>query len=240
MVNDQYRWEQDKHDSTENVLTLVKPKLMILLNLDTFIPIENDTKNDALKSLLDIFEGSDFYGISKPVSGVHLPTGISSRVQWMGPAGNPKEDPDAWWQPRREKFLRNKGEKTFTVRLKRNSDVPTEFLKRSVALENGCAIPIYTLHCYVSGRLAYQGIGELLSFAVCRTRTLITMIKNGKEGVDYTTNEVSKNGAASFIVVGWQEFCNRYPKDFWVWPTGFVKYKKPQKSPQKSLFEFSR
>jgi hypothetical protein len=207
------------------------PIIKKMLNLKEIHSVEEHLGNDDLKTILDMFEGSDSIGLLKNNSGV---IGIASRVQWAHPLigsdswALPEEE---WWPNTLNKFLRNKGYKTITIRIKRDSGKPTEYIKRINSILNETSYPIYIIQQYVSDRNAYKGVGKLLSLSICKTKELILFIKNGKEGRDYELERVDQNGSAYFFYIKWDHYINNH--NLWVYPKGIVK-----KSPQKTLFNF--
>lgn len=132
-----------------------------------------------------------------------------------------------WCPNRLNSFIKNKGKKTHTVRLERDSGAVTEFRKRLIAIENEYEFPVYTIQSYVSDREN----GTLLSLAIAKTKDLILFIKKGKSGYHYDINKVDKNGRALFYYVKWELFINYH--ELIVWPPDFIR-----KSSQGNLSKF--
>jgi len=225
------RFERDRIDSTMNHKILGFPIIKKMLNLKEIHSVEEHLGNDDLKTILDMFEGSDSIGLIKNNYGV---IGMASRVQWPHPLKGSDSwalPEDEWWPPFLNKFFRNRGHKTMTIRFKRASGKPTEYIKRANSVLNETSYPIYTIHQYVSDREAYNGSGKLLSLSICKTKELVLFIKNGKEGIDYELGRADQNGPAYFFIIKWDHYINY--RNLWVYPKGLVK-----KSPQKTLLNF--
>ena len=86
---------------------------------------------------------------------------------------------------------------TFTVRKSRVSGVKTEFDKVSKAIENGTIYPLYTVQAYVKNN-------EIEGMAICITKSLYQLIKDGK----YKKRQTGPNqdGQACFYAVKWSDF----------------------------------
>lgn len=91
---------------------------------------------------------------------------------------------------------------TFTIRTERESGVDTEYIKRRDAItsQDGWLYPALTIHAYVK-----TWDGPLLSAGVAYTSDIIECIERGW----CTFNSVTRNGAATFAVVDWQEMKSR-------------------------------
>ena len=87
---------------------------------------------------------------------------------------------------------------TFTVRKRRDSGAKTEYEKRLKAINsNGILFPRITYQAYVSADTG----GRLLSMAVCLTKELITLCKNGYAKTRHTGS--GQVGGAEFFYIDW-------------------------------------
>lgn len=89
---------------------------------------------------------------------------------------------------------------TFTVRKKRDSGTETEYAKRLKAINSdGILFPRVTYQAYVSADTG----GTLLSMAVCLTKELISLCKNGYAKTRHTGR--GQYGGAEFFVMEWSD-----------------------------------
>lgn len=88
------------------------------------------------------------------------------------------------------------GFNTYTIRKQRRSGAKTEFAKRKEAIANDYEHPLWTVQAYVD-----YDTEEIQNIGVCRTVDLFEYVRVGRKGVEWTTNSVRRNGAATFIVV---------------------------------------
>lgn len=189
---------------------LLKNKIIKALNLKQLIPIETYHNNIALKTL-DISGGIDYIGVKKDDDGV---IGIANRVQW--------EHLD-WTDKKINIYRKNKGYRTFTIRLARYKKNPTngklylkktmqEYQKRIIAIKKGYNSPIFTIQSYFSDKYSR----ELLSFCIIKTRDLFQFIEAGKQiyddkqSYDYYIEGTDKRGIAHFIVVEWKKLLKNF------------------------------
>lgn len=128
-----------------------------------------------LNRVIDMYGGIDL--ILKSKTGLR---GVASRIQ----PSNPNYP--------------NKNWRTFTVRYSRESGVDTEYQKRSDAIKNGCLYPCYTLQAYLDEN------ENLLGYALCKTRDLLTLIDRGIFRLKRTGED--QIGQAWFFVVRWRDF----------------------------------
>lgn len=139
--------------------------------------IQTEAKDRELMRLCDVLAGIDAWQVRHNV-GLR---GIASRIQWCTPP-----------LPR--------SYRTFTIRKSRDSGALTEYQKRLRALGDpeGWVYPHLTVQAYLE---LPRGKGSpLLAAGVARTADVIRMIRDGREGRQYT---VKRTGNATFYVVEW-------------------------------------
>lgn len=86
---------------------------------------------------------------------------------------------------------------TFTIRKSRESGVTTEFEKISKAIEDDNMRSFYTVHAYVNHN-------NIEAMAICLTKSLFQLIRDGKFTVKKTNPD--QKGQAEFYVVKWSDF----------------------------------
>lgn len=140
--------------------------------------VHTETFEDELSKAFDNNAGIDVWLINNEHA---TPLGIASRIQRS----------DKNWR-------------TFTIRRQRDNGSPTEFVKRTQALELGNLFPALTYQAYIS-----KDGKKLLGMAIAHTWQLFDYIKYCK---DIETNHTGQNqfGQASFYVISWRDFARYY------------------------------
>lgn len=134
--------------------------------------LHTEAADGELAKILDRYSGIDVLRINHKQKTV---TGIAGRIQRA----------DKCWE-------------TFTVRCKRDSNTPTEYFKRTCALQRGDIIPALTYQAYLTAS------GDRLSgLAVARTSDILSFLTNDNILARHTNP--AQIGQAAFYVVRWRD-----------------------------------
>lgn len=143
-----------------------------------------EIQSSPFAKMFDILAGFDAIQVT-PDGRVR---GISSRVQ-QPPRNFMLRPPNRCWHPYN----------TFTIRESRASGATTEMEKRTRAIQDGSLYPAITVQGYVQDAAA----GPWLTIGVSETRHLFEFIEDSANIHKWHKDEVTRNGAAKFIVIPW-------------------------------------
>jgi len=177
-----------KHDLSQSALIfkhVIYPIIKDWIGGGELIPVENVTEKQFTK-LLDTNAGIDGWYVENN-KGIR---GLASRIQYRN-AYN-----------------------TFTIRYERHSGVKTEYEKLDHAINEDWLYPHYFIQAYVNlpKKFNYKEHDfskneiQILNIALTKTEDLISYYNSGKEETDWFYKEVTKHGAAIFIVIPWRYY----------------------------------
>ncbi len=162
-------WQHQLKKSSLVFNQYFKNLILEIFNGD-FEVVEGVTKYEMAKTL-DQLAGIDLWYFN-PKYGIR---GVASRIQFG-----------------------NKNWRTFTVRKNRESQVSTEYEKRSQAIKKEWLYPILTIQGYFN-----EQNNTVLGFAIAKTTDILWMIDNGYYYLRKTG--IEQIGQAEFYVVKWDE-----------------------------------
>lgn len=137
---------------------------------DSLVPIERPEHSIGQIRILDMSAGIDYIANTR-TGGVRS---IAARVQ---------QSPHLY--------------SSFTIRSRRHTRAPTEWVKRTMAMRNNEMIPDLTVQLYVDKR------ENLVGYGIVRTRELFEYLMRGPELPGYTFTEVPVYGGNRMFAVWW-------------------------------------
>jgi hypothetical protein len=176
------KWEEDFEWSARAFKQMIWPEIKEHLGGGELMSVEQ-IQDSPFARLFDILAGFDAVQTT-PDGRVR---GISSRIQ-RRPDHAVIRSEDKYWHPYN----------TFTLRKSRESGAETEIEKRIRAINGESLYPAITVQSYLETKE-----GPWLTIGVIETRLLFDFIADSANARNLRIEQVTRDGAARFVVVPW-------------------------------------